>query len=82
MTEDDLNAVLHLLAESLYAERARWKALVQMLVEQKRLKGSEEEVFAELDLRADDIIADELLEASIEERARKLKAAWDKLPKQ
>ena len=81
MTEEDY-AILQEVADIAFRTRCEWKALVQMLIDQKLMKGTEEEIVRELELRAKDIMNEELRDAKVSIRARALLEAWSKLPKQ
>lgn len=82
MSSEDSPDQFLILSEALYAQRARWKALVQFLVDTKVIKREAEDVFEELDKRADDIMGEELRDARVARNAADLKLAWSKLPKQ
>ena len=83
VTDEELERMVYEMVEDMYAMHCSLVALIQMLVDNKAFKRQDEaSVMEELENRAKDIKSEEITEARIKERVRKLREAWSKLPKQ
>jgi hypothetical protein len=82
VTEEETRAAIQTALEAAHRSRSEWKALVQMLIDRKILKGEEEKIMTELEAREQDIRTEELRDARVDSLARELREAWNKLPEQ
>jgi hypothetical protein len=82
MTNKQIEDLLADLTQRSFETHCRYVALVQMLIDRKIIKGKDQKILEELELRAADIKREDLNEAWVRQRARKLREAWSKLPTQ
>jgi hypothetical protein len=80
--DEETRAAIVAALEAAHKSRSEWKALVQMLIDRKVLKGKEEKIMAELEARAQDIRTEEIRDAKVDALAAELREAWNKLPRQ